>query len=150
MTALVVNYKWIQATSREVAGSIPDEVIEFFNWSILPAALSPSDRLSLLTEVSTRNLPGRKGRPAHEAGNHTAICESIVQQMWEPRRSVTGIAFVVSLCWVCFAAAAVRRRWMQLRPSSDDDCDNSSAWGGRRYLVSAHFPRCCRSDRLGR
>jgi hypothetical protein len=31
-----------------------------------------------LTEMSTRNLPGGKGRPARGAGNLTAICESIV------------------------------------------------------------------------
>jgi hypothetical protein len=28
----------------------------------------------LLTEISTRNLPGGKGRPAHRAGNLTADC----------------------------------------------------------------------------
>jgi hypothetical protein len=32
----------------------------------------------LVTEMSTRNLPGRKGRPARKADNLTAICESIV------------------------------------------------------------------------
>jgi hypothetical protein len=31
-----------------------------------------------LTEMSTRNLHGGKGRPAHKAGNLTAICEPIV------------------------------------------------------------------------
>jgi hypothetical protein len=31
-----------------------------------------------LTEMSTKNLPGDKGRPAREADNLTAICESIV------------------------------------------------------------------------
>jgi hypothetical protein len=31
-----------------------------------------------LTEMSARNLPGGKGRPAREADNHTAICEPIV------------------------------------------------------------------------
>jgi hypothetical protein len=31
-----------------------------------------------LTEISTRNLPGGKGRPARGADNLTAICESIV------------------------------------------------------------------------
>jgi hypothetical protein len=31
-----------------------------------------------LTEISTRNLPGGKGRPAREADNHTGICEPIV------------------------------------------------------------------------
>jgi hypothetical protein len=39
-----------------------------------------------LTEMSTRNLPGGKGRPARKADNLTAICETIVYKMWEPRR----------------------------------------------------------------
>jgi hypothetical protein len=30
-----------------------------------------------LTEMSTRNLPGGKGRPAREADNLTGICEPI-------------------------------------------------------------------------
>jgi hypothetical protein len=66
------------ATSRKVAGSIPDEVIRFFN---LP---NPSRRtLTLLstqplTEMSTRNYPGDKGRPAHKADNLTAIYEPVV------------------------------------------------------------------------
>jgi hypothetical protein len=36
--------------------------------------------------MSTRNLPGSKGPPAHNADNLTAICELIVWKMWEPRR----------------------------------------------------------------
>jgi hypothetical protein len=39
-----------------------------------------------LTEMSTRNLPGR---PACKADNLTAICEPIVQKMWELRRLTT-------------------------------------------------------------
>jgi hypothetical protein len=31
-----------------------------------------------LTEISTRNLPGGKRRPARKADNLTAICEPIV------------------------------------------------------------------------
>jgi hypothetical protein len=31
-----------------------------------------------LTEMSTRNIPGGKGRPARETDNLTAICEPIV------------------------------------------------------------------------
>jgi hypothetical protein len=31
-----------------------------------------------LTEMSTRSLPGGKGRPARKADNLTAICEPIV------------------------------------------------------------------------
>jgi hypothetical protein len=39
--------------------------------------------------MSTRNLPGGKGRPARKADNFTAICEPIVWKMWEPRRLTT-------------------------------------------------------------
>jgi hypothetical protein len=55
-----------------------NEVTELFN---LP---NPSSRTMALgstqplTEMSTRNLPGGKERPAREAGNLTAICEPIV------------------------------------------------------------------------
>jgi hypothetical protein len=38
--------------SRKVAGSIPNEVIGFFNWP------NPSGCTQCLTEMSTRNLPG--------------------------------------------------------------------------------------------
>jgi hypothetical protein len=57
---------------------VPDEV-EFFN---LP---SPSSRtmalgsIQPLTEISTRNLPGGKKRPASRADNLTAICEPNVR-----------------------------------------------------------------------
>jgi hypothetical protein len=42
-----------------------------------------------LTEISTRNIPGGKGRPARGADNLTAICEPSVLKMWEPRRLTT-------------------------------------------------------------
>jgi hypothetical protein len=44
----------------------------------LPAALWSWGSTQPLTEMSTRNLPGGKGRPARKADNFTAICESIV------------------------------------------------------------------------
>jgi hypothetical protein len=55
---------WLKyyATIRKVAGSIPDEVIGIFNWR------NPSNRTMAQgstqppTEISTRNLPGDKGR----------------------------------------------------------------------------------------
>jgi hypothetical protein len=47
-----------------------------------------------LTEMSTRNLPGGKGRPARKADNLTAICEPIIKKMWEPRRVTTPWAFM--------------------------------------------------------
>jgi hypothetical protein len=39
-----------------------------------------------LTNMSARNLPGGKGRQAHEDDNLTAICEPIVYKMWEPQQ----------------------------------------------------------------
>jgi hypothetical protein len=67
-------------------GSIPDEVIGFFNWP------NPSSRTMALgstqppTEMSTENLPGGKGRPTRKADNLTVICGPIVLKMWEPLR----------------------------------------------------------------
>jgi hypothetical protein len=43
----------------------------------------------LLTEMSTRNLPGGKGRSAFKADNFTAICERSVYKIWDPRRLTT-------------------------------------------------------------
>jgi hypothetical protein len=64
--------------SRKVTDSISDEVIGFFNW---PNPSSRTMALELnqpLTGMSTRNLPGDKGRPAREADNLAAISEPIV------------------------------------------------------------------------
>jgi hypothetical protein len=44
---------------------------------ILPAALWALGSTQPLTEMSTMNLPGVKGRLAHKADNLTAICEPI-------------------------------------------------------------------------
>jgi hypothetical protein len=70
---------WLRhyAISRKAAGSIPD-IIGFFdlpNPSSRTMALGPTQPL---TETSTRNLPGGKGRPASKADNLTAICEPTV------------------------------------------------------------------------
>jgi hypothetical protein len=40
-----------------------------------------------LTEMSTRNLPTGKGRPARKANNLTAICKQSVYKMWEASMS---------------------------------------------------------------
>jgi hypothetical protein len=51
-----------------------------------------------LTEMSTRNLPGGKGRAARKATNLTAICEPSrkcggldVSQLYGPPRPVTAL-----------------------------------------------------------
>jgi hypothetical protein len=73
----ILLYIWsalASATSWKVAGSIPNEIIGFFNWpSSRTMALGSTQPL---TEMSTINLPGDKGR--RKADSPTAICEPIV------------------------------------------------------------------------
>jgi hypothetical protein len=66
---------WGTATGLKVAGSIPDEVTEFFNWPDPPSRIIALGSTQRLTEMSTRNLPGGKGRSARKADNLTAICK---------------------------------------------------------------------------
>jgi hypothetical protein len=72
--------------SGKVMGTIPDEVIGFYNWPNPSSLTMDLGSTQPLTEMSTRNLPGDNGRPAHKADNLTAICEPIVYKTWEPRR----------------------------------------------------------------
>jgi hypothetical protein len=79
-------------TSRKVADSISDDVIEFLGYLILPAALRPLGSTQRLIEISTRNHPGSKGRPAHKTDNLAAILEPIINKMWAPRRLTALLA----------------------------------------------------------
>jgi hypothetical protein len=54
------------------------EVIRFCNSSNLSSRTITLESTQPLTQMSTRNLPGGKGRPARKADNLTAICEPIV------------------------------------------------------------------------
>jgi hypothetical protein len=61
-----------------VAGSVPNEIIGFFNWPNPSSRTMALGSTQSLTEMSTRNLPGGNGRPARKANNLTAISEPIV------------------------------------------------------------------------
>jgi hypothetical protein len=77
----VIN-SWLRqyAKSKKVAVSIPDEAIGFSNRTIQSSCTMALLSNQLLTEISTRNLPGGggKGRSALKAHNLTVICEQIV------------------------------------------------------------------------
>jgi hypothetical protein len=66
------------ATSRKVAGSITDEVIGFFNWPNPSSRTMALGSTQPLTEMSTSNLPGGKGRSAREGDNLPNFCEPTV------------------------------------------------------------------------
>jgi hypothetical protein len=63
----------IYAKGWTVAGSIPDEVIEFFNFLNSSSRVMTLGSTQPLTEMSTRNIPGSKVRPALKFGNLIAI-----------------------------------------------------------------------------
>jgi hypothetical protein len=64
--------------ARRSVSSPDDEVIGFFNWPNPSSRAMALESTQPLTEVSTRNIPGRKGRRARKTDNLTAICEPIV------------------------------------------------------------------------
>jgi hypothetical protein len=59
-------------------GSIPDEVIGFFNLPNLSSSTMALGSTQPLREMSTRNLPGGERQLARKADNLTAICEPTV------------------------------------------------------------------------
>jgi hypothetical protein len=66
------------ATSRKVAGSIPNEVTGFFNWPNPSSRTMALGSTQPLTEMSTRSLPGGKERSERKADIRKAIREPIM------------------------------------------------------------------------
>jgi hypothetical protein len=64
--------------TRKVAGSIPDEVIGFFNRPNPSSRTMTLDSTQPLTQMSTTNLLAATGWPARDVNNLTAICEPII------------------------------------------------------------------------
>jgi hypothetical protein len=79
----------VLATSRKVAGSIPDGVIGFFNLPNPSSLTMVLASIQPLTEMSTRNLAGGGGLRVHKADNIVAIYDRIVYKVWDPRRLTT-------------------------------------------------------------
>jgi hypothetical protein len=57
---------YLYATCRKVAGLIPDDVSGFLNWLNSFSRTMALRSTQPLTEMSTKSLPGGKGRPAHK------------------------------------------------------------------------------------
>jgi hypothetical protein len=74
---------------------VREYVIGFFKWPNPSSRIMTQGSTQPLTEMSTTDLDGVKGRPARKADNLTAIfwskeCENL--EVCRPPRSVTGIA----------------------------------------------------------
>jgi hypothetical protein len=87
-----------------------------------------------LTEMSARNLPGGKRRPASKADNLTAMWEPIVHKMWEPRR-LTALRSSTSSYKDSFT---LLYSFVDLHGSCGCSCVNvRSEWIGESWIESA-------------
>jgi hypothetical protein len=112
-TLISVSYLNVWGTALQVGRSrvrLPLVSVEFFIDINLPAALSPWGWLSLLTEISTRNISWGLRRPVGRADNLTTFMCRLSWNLgdastWNPQslfRPVTGIASTFSLK-VCYS-----------------------------------------------
>jgi hypothetical protein len=74
----LVEALYATRTSQTVQGSNPDQVIVCFQLTYFFQPHMAPWSIQLLTEMSTRDLPGSKGRPARKDDNITAIYEPTI------------------------------------------------------------------------
>jgi len=95
---------WLRqcATSRKVAGSIPDGVIEIFHWHNPSGRTMAQGLTQLLKEMSNRNISWGKRRPARRADNFTTFMCRLSWNLgastsWNPQglsRPVVGLIYL--------------------------------------------------------
>jgi hypothetical protein len=66
------------ATSRKVVSLIPNDLIGFINLPNHSSRTMALGSTQLIIEMSTKNLPGGKGRPSRKADNLLSSGASIV------------------------------------------------------------------------
>jgi hypothetical protein len=124
------------ATSRKVAGSIPDDVIGFFNWPNHSSCNMAWCSIQALTEMNTRSLHGNKGGPARKTDKVTVNCERIFYKMWEFRRLTNLWAFTASYR----NSFTFLLRWYMHLTECDERINTPWPWKYEyRYLIWLHL-----------
>ena len=113
------------ATSRKVAGSIPDGVAGIFH------LYNPSGRTMALgstqplTEMSTRNIPWRERRPLRRADNLTTFmcrlsCSLGASNFWNPQGLSRPVMVLLYLCFTLFKNLFIKYSGYFCAPKSSD------------------------------
>jgi hypothetical protein len=93
-------------TGRKVAGSVPYQVIGFLNLPNPSSCTMALGSTQPLTEMSTRNLTGGKGRPTSRPSvkGQSRSCGSLdVSLTYGPPRPITKMALRFNYCGLCEA-----------------------------------------------